>query len=89
MNVGPAGTHIGILTFSTQKQTKVLLELGEKQDHVDLLNYLDSVIYSDVSGDGTRMGMALKIVDEVQTATFYSYCLTYILNLTCHFKVLR
>ena len=66
LNVGPEGTHIGILTFSTQAQTKVLLELGEVQSPVALNNYLDSLKYDQISGDGTRTGMALKIVDEVR-----------------------
>ena len=66
LNVGPEGTHIGILTFSTQAQTKVLLELGELQSPVALNNYLDSLEYDQISGDGTRTGMALKIADEVR-----------------------
>jgi hypothetical protein len=66
LNVGPDGTHIGILTFSTQARTKVLLELGELQSPVALNNYLDSLEYNQISGDGTRTGMALKIADEVR-----------------------
>ncbi|CAB3990655.1 Hypothetical predicted protein [Paramuricea clavata] len=64
LNVGPDGTHIGILTFSTQAQTRVLLKLGEIKSPVALNNYLDSLRYIDVRGDGTRTGMALKLVDE-------------------------
>ena len=66
LNVGQDGTHIGILTFSTQARTRVLLELGELQSPVALNNYLDSLKYDDISGDGTRTGMALKIADEVR-----------------------
>jgi hypothetical protein len=66
LNVAPDGTHIGILTFSTQAQTKVLLELGELQSPVALNNYLDSLEYDQISGDGTRTGLALKIADEVR-----------------------
>ncbi|CAB3993406.1 Hypothetical predicted protein [Paramuricea clavata] len=64
LNVGPNGTHIGILTFSTQAQTRVLLELGELQAVDALINYLDSLNYNNISGDGTRTGMALKLADE-------------------------
>ena len=71
LNVGPDGTHIGILTFSTQAQTRVLLELGELQFPVALNNYLDSLKYDDISGDGTRTGMALKIADEVRCEFLY------------------
>ena len=66
LNVCPEGTHIGILTFSTQAQTRVLLELGEVQSLVALNNLLDSLKYHDISGDGTRTGMALKLIDEVR-----------------------
>ena len=66
VNVGPEGTHIGILTFSTQARTRVLLELGELQSPAALNDYLDSLKYDQISGDGTRTGMALKIADEVR-----------------------
>jgi hypothetical protein len=66
LNVGPEGTHIGILTFSTQARTRVLLELGELQSPVALNSYLDSLEYNQISGDGTRTGMALKLADEVR-----------------------
>ena len=66
LNVGQDGTHIGILTFSTQVETKVLLEVGQLQSSVALNKYLDSLIYKKISGDGTRTGMAFKIADEVR-----------------------
>ena len=66
LNVGQKGTHIGILTFSTENATKVLLEVGQLQSPVALNNYLDSLIYKNISGDGTRTGMAFKIADEVR-----------------------
>ncbi|CAB4045370.1 Hypothetical predicted protein, partial [Paramuricea clavata] len=64
LNVGPNGTHIGILSFSTQANTRVLLELGEKKTRDELLYYLDCLKYNRISGNGTRTGMALKIADE-------------------------
>jgi hypothetical protein len=67
LNVGPDCTHIGILTFSTQPQTRVLLELGELQTVDALTNYLESLNYNDISGYGTRTGMALKLADEVRS----------------------
>ena len=71
LNVGPDGTHIGILTFSTQVQTRVLLEMGQKKTQDELTTFLDSLNYDNVSGDGTRTGMALKMIDEVGHNTFY------------------
>ena len=65
LNVGPEGTHIGILSFSMQKKTKVLLEMGEKQNPNELVDYLNSLNYEDLVEDGTRTGMALKIINEV------------------------
>ena len=66
LNVCPDGTHIGILTFSTQARTRVLLELGELQSPVTLNDYLDSLKYDDMVGDSSRSGMALKMIDEVR-----------------------
>ena len=70
LNVGPDGTHIGIITFSTQAQTRVLLEMGEKLTQQELQDYLDSLTYSQISGDGTRTGMALRMADEVRGFTY-------------------
>ena len=66
LSVGPDCTHIGIITFSTQAKTKVLLKMGEKKSRDELITYLNGLKYEDISGDGTRTGMALKIVDEVR-----------------------
>ena len=66
LNVCPDGTHIGILTFSTQARTRVLLELGELQSPVTLNDYLDSLKYDDMVGASSRSGMALKMIDEVR-----------------------
>jgi hypothetical protein len=45
----------------------VLLELGELQTVDALTNYLESLNYNDISGEGTRTGMALKLADEVRS----------------------
>ena len=66
LNVGPNGTHIGIITFSTQNQTRLLLDMGELQTQEQLQNYLDSLDYHQISGDGRRTGMALRMADEVR-----------------------
>ena len=73
VEAGPHGTHIGILTFSTQEQTRVLLDIGEKQTIDELVKYIDDLQYEHISGDGTRSGMALKIADEVKLQ-FYVQC---------------
>ena len=66
LNVGPNGTHIGIVTFSTQKQTRVLLNMGQLQTHEQLEDYLGRLDYHQISGDGRRSGMALKMANEVR-----------------------
>ena len=70
LNVAPDGTHVGIITFSTEAQIKVLLEIGKKNSSEGIINYLDGLKYEDISGDGTRTGMALKIVDEVRQCSY-------------------
>ena len=66
LNVGPDGTNLGILTFSTQVQTKVLRGMHEDQNPSALLSFLDSLKYDDVAGDGTRTGMALREASRVR-----------------------
>ena len=64
LNVGQDGTHIGIITFSTQVQTKVLMDITEGTTADRINQFLDSLNYNDISGDGTRTGMALKMASE-------------------------
>ena len=66
MNVSPNGTHVGIITFSTQRKTMVLLAMGELRTKKRLREYLDNLKYDEVGGAGTRIGMALKMADEVK-----------------------
>ncbi len=66
LNVGPDGTQIGIITFSTQVQTKVLVELGALKTAAELNDYIDTLTWDEVNGDGTRTGMAFKLAAEVR-----------------------
>ena len=66
LSVGPECTHIGIISFSTQAKTKVLLEMGNKTSSDDLITFLNDLKYDELKGDGTRTGMALRIVDMVR-----------------------
>ena len=66
LSVGPDCTHIGIITFSTQAKTKVLLKMGEITSLDELITYLNGLNYDDLKGDGTRTGMVLRMVDMVR-----------------------
>ena len=70
LNVGPDGTHIGIITFSTQVQTKVLMDIKDGTSADAINQFLDGLNYDDISGDGTRTGMALKMASEVRYLSF-------------------
>ena len=72
LNVGPNGTHIGIITFSTQNQTRVLLDMGQLQTQKQLINYVGRMDYHQISGDGRRTGMALRMADEVRMMVSYT-----------------
>ncbi len=66
LDVGLHGTQIGIITFSTQVRTKVLVELGAMKTAGELNDYIDALNWEDVTGDGTRTGMAFKMATEVR-----------------------
>ena len=67
LNVGPDGTHIGILSFSTETKTRVLVDMGEKQTQEELLALMDSLNYDALRGDGTRTGLALNMMNAVKS----------------------
>ena len=70
LNVAKEGTHIGFITFATEKKTRELLKIGEITDPDDLVNWLDSLNYDkDLRGDGTRTGLAMKIANDVSHTT--------------------
>ena len=65
LNVGPYGTHIGILTFNARRQPIVLLELGQRQTQKEIINHLDHLKYGNVSGDLSRTRSALQKIVQV------------------------
>ena len=39
LNVGPHGTHVGLILFSSKDKTKIKLDIGEIKDADDLAPY--------------------------------------------------
>ena len=66
LNVGPDGTHLGFLTFSSYSNTKKLLDVGQIQDPKQLSKKLDKYDYVwDLKGDKTHTGRAFEIANKV------------------------
>ena len=61
LNVGPDGTHIGLILFSSKKKTEIKLRVGQIEDAQQLANYIDSLQWKAVSGDRTRTEEALDL----------------------------
>ena len=66
LNVYPDSTQIGIISFSTQVRTKVLVDLGDLKTAAELNDYIDKLEWEEVSGARTRTGMAFKMASEVR-----------------------
>jgi hypothetical protein len=65
LNVGEGGTNIGVVSFSTQAQTRLLWDVSDHPNEDDLLAQVDAMNYSLLKGDGTRTGIAFKTANEV------------------------
>ena len=48
------------MTFNTTNDPIVLLEIGEKKTQTEIVNYLDSLKYGNISGNFSRVDMALE-----------------------------
>ena len=64
LNVGTEGTHIGIITFSSEENTKTLLKIGEKTTPEELTSFLDSLDYDELMGERTYTGKAFQIANS-------------------------
>ena len=70
LNVGPDGTHVGLILFSSAEKTSINLRIGEIKDAHQLGLYLDSLKYHSISGTHTRTELALGLAKSVRTCTF-------------------
>jgi hypothetical protein len=60
------GTQIGFITFSNSTRTKKLLDVGEKTDATELIDWLKKLSYEgELMGDYTRTGLAFQIANNV------------------------
>ncbi len=64
--MGPAGTQVGLILFSSAPKTVVKLQFGDKEDAQDLRRYINGLRWNVVSGDRTRTEMALNLAKEVR-----------------------
>lgn len=64
LNVGPNGTHLALLTFSDEKNTKMRFGFGEKKTTQDYVNYINKdLVWSKISGSLTMTGTGAKIAN--------------------------
>ncbi len=66
LNVGPAGTQVGLILFSSERRTRVKLQFGDKKDAQDLRRYINGLQWEKVKGDRTRTEKALKLAKGVR-----------------------
>ena len=73
LNVGPDGTHVGLILFSSKEQTRIDLKLGQIKDANQLAEYMGDLNYDYISGDRTRTELALQEAKSVRT--YFDYIL--------------
>ena len=66
LNVGKSGTHVGLILFSSDDQTKTKLDLGEIKDANKLGRYIDNLNWEDVKGGHTRTDLGLQLANQVR-----------------------
>ena len=64
--MGPAGTEVGLILFSSEPRTEVKLRFGDKKDAQDLRRYINGLQWEKVKGDRTRTDKALKLAKGVR-----------------------
>ena len=67
LNVGPEGTHVGLILFSSEQKTRSKLRIGEIEDADQLAGYMNNLRYTKISGDRTRTELALDLAKQVRT----------------------
>ena len=65
--VGPDGTHVGLILFSSEDKTMIKLGIGEIMDPYELAEYMGNLNYGSISGDRTRTELALELAKSVRT----------------------
>ena len=65
LNVGPDGTQIGLILFSSKEKAMVKLTMGQIKDAQELRNYMNSLQWERVKGDHTRTEVALNLAKGV------------------------
>ena len=67
LNVGKDGSHIGFITFASDKKTHELLKIGSKTNKKDLETWLEGLDYTrDLMGPFTYTGKAFKLASDVR-----------------------
>ena len=74
LNVGPDGTHVGLILFSSEQKTRSELRIGEIEDANQLAEYIDKLKYRDISGDRTRTELALGLAKQVRALQLNVSC---------------
>ena len=67
LNVGPDGTHVGLILFSSELKTRIALRFGQIKDANQLAGYMANLNYNSISGDRTRTELALNYAKSVRT----------------------
>ena len=65
LNVGPDGTEVGLILFSSKDKTEIKLRVGQIEDAQELKKYISNLQWNDVMGRQTRTEMALNLSKEV------------------------
>ena len=68
LNVGPEGTNVGLILFSSADKTMIKLGVKDITDPYELAQYMGNLNYRSISGDRTQTELALELAkDKVRT----------------------
>ena len=77
LNVSAEGSHIAIMTFSDEKNTRVQLSMHGR-DKSDVKDKIAMLHYSDLAGSSTRTDLALLLANKVRYIFIDNIYLVYI-----------
>ena len=66
LNIGPYGTHLAIMVFSSQQKTKILVPFNTKYGANDLTREIDDLKWDILKGGHTRTDLALRLANQVK-----------------------
>jgi hypothetical protein len=67
LGVASDGTHLGFITFSSQKRTRMLLPIGRITEAHELRSWLHGLDYGrDLAGSRTYTGTAFELAKQVK-----------------------